>query len=532
MNLRNVPGPTGRHRRVKTCSGSSAAAAGRACLVLVRNYQLAHVVVAGLRARLAEAGGDVPVLVPPMYGDEFAASGAERRLRTWWEAQRTGLELSAATLLVVDVEELTGLGRVSYVAVQPGETTDRSYARGGAVIEVPSGTVRELVDAVVPGMVGDRERGEPSKAARSVFSLPRPEWQMKPLWDRQLVRTAVLSGALGITAWLLPAAMQPGLAQAAPVQQQQDAPAASTVPSPEGEAAVPAPPAPAGEAPAPAPPGATPDGSVANPSANEPAPARDWNSNEFGARTVDGAVAGSSLGLIGGPVGSRLGAGAGAVWNASAYVDRTLDAEDKRGIREWDKEGPMLPSQDELDPAFQPTKGEVSAGVAKQPGSDSESLPYLGQAGTPSGDFAKNVGNGAGLGSLVPGNAGRVTTPLGGLVGLGVYGKTHPDQAKAVGETVKTLGESAEQSDPGYAMGQLIADQRASQPTPAAPGPSTGEQVLNALSESAAQSDPGYAVGQVLADRAGIGADAGGGSRGCGSGAGSFDGGAGAQRSG
>lgn len=220
MYLRKVPHPPGCPPQAKARSGSPDDSAGRAYLVLVRDLQLASSVTVAMRSRLAGTGGSVPVLVPPMYGDEFAAPGAAQRLRAWWDGQRTGVELSAAALLIVDAEELAGLGRVAYVAVQPGLTGARTYPGRCAVHEVPAATVGELVDAVVSGTVGAEDSGEPSKSARSAFSSPRSERHPKPLWDRQLLRTAVLTGALGFGAWLLSAAVQPGQAQAATTHQQ------------------------------------------------------------------------------------------------------------------------------------------------------------------------------------------------------------------------------------------------------------------------------------------------------------------------
>ena len=176
-----------------------------------------------MRSQLAVAGRDMPVLVPPMYGDEFSAPGAAERLRGWWDAQRTGVELTAATLLIVDVEELAGLGRIAYVAVQPGMPRARSYGRDAAVIEVPAGTVRDLVDAVVSRTAGAGDRGGPSETRRPVSSLRRPEQDSKPLWDGRLARTAMVTGALGVGAWLLSSAFAPGQAQAASVQEQQQA---------------------------------------------------------------------------------------------------------------------------------------------------------------------------------------------------------------------------------------------------------------------------------------------------------------------
>jgi hypothetical protein len=113
MHLRRVPEPPGRHAKPKARSGSAVAQGSRACLVLVRDLQLANAVVVGMRSQLAVAGRDMPVLVPPMYGDEFSAPGAAERLRGWWDEQRTGVELTAATLLIVDVEDLAGLGRIA-----------------------------------------------------------------------------------------------------------------------------------------------------------------------------------------------------------------------------------------------------------------------------------------------------------------------------------------------------------------------------------------------------------------------------------
>src|SRR5262245_54264659 len=159
----------------------------RAFAVLIRDPGPADAVAAAIRARVAD---DIPVLVPP------ADHATLHRLTAWWGGQRTGVELSAATLVVVDAEELAGLGRIAYVAVPPGS---RAYA-GARVVEVPAGTVRDLVDAVVPG--------EPIADAH-------------PLWSRPLVRTAVLTGALGFGGWLLTTAFQPGQAQADTVHHHQ-----------------------------------------------------------------------------------------------------------------------------------------------------------------------------------------------------------------------------------------------------------------------------------------------------------------------
>ncbi|WP_189111576.1 hypothetical protein [Streptomyces camponoticapitis] len=147
-----------------------------------------------------------------MHGFEFAAAATAQRLRAWWDGQHTGVNLSAATLLIVETEELAGLGRAAYVAVPPGPRVIRPYPHGADVTEVPANTVHELVD-VVAGALGAGRRGEPSKSAQSAYSLPHPDWHMKGLWDGRLVRTAMVTGALGVGAWLLSAAM-PAQAQA------------------------------------------------------------------------------------------------------------------------------------------------------------------------------------------------------------------------------------------------------------------------------------------------------------------------------
>lgn len=174
--------------------------AGPACLVLAKDVRLAGAVAAGLRSRLAETA----VLVPPMSGDGLAVPWAAQRLRAWWDGQRTGVELSEATLLIVDAEELAGVGRVAYVAVPPGQVGARSYAPGSAVIEVPAATVGDLVEAVVTGTPG-----------AAILALPRSRWRARRVWDRGIVRTAVLTGILGFGGWLLSAVLQPGAAQAA-----------------------------------------------------------------------------------------------------------------------------------------------------------------------------------------------------------------------------------------------------------------------------------------------------------------------------
>jgi hypothetical protein len=185
MHPRNVPDPPGSPAQATARSGSPEDHAGRACLVLVRDLQLAYAVALGMKSLLAKAGRNVPVLVPPMYGEEFAAPEAEDRLRACWDGQRTGVELSAATLVIIDVEDLAGLARVAYVAVRPGQAAVRAYTRDGAVIEVPAVRVRELVDAAVSGTFGACARSEPSKTGRSVFS---PESLAKPLWNRRLIQ--------------------------------------------------------------------------------------------------------------------------------------------------------------------------------------------------------------------------------------------------------------------------------------------------------------------------------------------------------
>ena len=223
MAVWEVRGPAGRPAHAKARSDAPEGLAGRtgqACqafLVLARDVQLAETIAVGVRSRLADTGEEIPVVVAPMFGEDFAAPTAVQRLWAWWDRQHIGVELSLATLLIVDVEELTGLGRVAYVAVPPGQVGARSYPRDGAVIEVPAATVGELVDAAVPGTVGARSpvRGESSDPARSAFSVPRVEWRAKPVWGRSVVRAAVVTGALGVGGWLLTAAMQPGQAQAA-----------------------------------------------------------------------------------------------------------------------------------------------------------------------------------------------------------------------------------------------------------------------------------------------------------------------------
>ncbi|WP_147266840.1 hypothetical protein [Streptomyces diacarni] len=128
MYPREVPGSPGSPPQASARPGPSKGHSAHVCLAMVRDYQLAHAVVAGIRSRLAEAGEDVPVLLAPMYGDEFAAPGAAWRLRAWWDTQVTGVQLSDAALLLVGVEEaeLAGLGRVAYMAVPPGPRRARS----------------------------------------------------------------------------------------------------------------------------------------------------------------------------------------------------------------------------------------------------------------------------------------------------------------------------------------------------------------------------------------------------------------------
>ena len=175
---------------------------GPACLLLAKDIRLAGAVAAGLRSRLAE----VPVLVPPMSGDDLSVPWAAQRLRAWWDGQRTGSALSAATLLIVDAEELAGVGRVAYVAVPPGQVGARTYAPGSAVIEVAATTVGDLVEAVVTGTPG-----------AAIVALPRSRWRARRVWDRRVVRTAVLTGILGIGGWLLSAVLPPAQVQAATV---------------------------------------------------------------------------------------------------------------------------------------------------------------------------------------------------------------------------------------------------------------------------------------------------------------------------
>ncbi|WP_229701366.1 hypothetical protein [Streptomyces camponoticapitis] len=214
-----------------------------------------------------------------------------------------------------------------------------------------------------------------------------------------------------------------------------------------------------------------PDGQIVNPRANEPAPAPSFKWNELGGRTADGMIAGNSLGGVRGPLTGAAGALVGGTWNAGEYVNRFPDS--RRILRDMDGAIPPDPSMDPLNPAFQPTRGEVSAGVARPPGT--EVGPYLGQAGTPAADLAKDVGNGSGIGGMV-GTVAEKAAPIGraaGTVyGLGVYGTNHPDQMQA-------LSDAAKASEPGYAMGEAIAEARgveippqqdASQPPQANPG--------------------------------------------------------------
>ncbi|MET9859677.1 hypothetical protein ABZY93_10200, partial [Streptomyces smyrnaeus] len=495
----------------------------------------------------------MPVLLAPMYGHEFAAPGAVWRLRAWWDVQATGVELSAATLLIVGVEEeeLAGLGRVAYVAVPPGQARACPSPRGGPVIEVPAATIGELIDAVGSSMIGAGDRDEPAKRARSVVPFPQSERHAKPLWSHQLVRTA---GALGVGAWLFSASMQPGQAQAAdhsslPQQQhttraaaqqahphagaepvptsaagpgvpgpQQDRPGtpaavsgsfasgeppATATPSAPSAPAAPAAPVTGQDAPAdpPAPPddGPRPDESIVNHRANEPAPGPAWKWGDFGGRTAEGVVAGSGTGAVAGPKGASAGGILGGLWNASAYLSqypevvRALNQSQPGWI-------PPEPSKDPLNPAFRPTRGEVSAGVAKPPGSGKKP-PYLGQSGTPAGDFTKDVGYGGAVGTVLGfGNKkySGITGRLGIAGGLGVYAKNHPDQVQALADTLR-------EAEPGYATGQVLAEKRALEPTPAEisagvappPGPSAAAQILKTLREA----EPGYATGQALAEK-------------------------------
>lgn len=157
----------------------------QAFLVLVRDAELADAVAGGLRSRLAAAGRETPVLVPPPTRVHI------NRLAAWWRVQRTGVELASATLVIIDGAELAGLGRKAYVAVPPYmEAGDPD----GAVVPVPTADLRGLIDAVLPGEapVGSGTRS---------------------LWGRTL-RAAALTGVIGVGGWLLTAGFQAGPAQA------------------------------------------------------------------------------------------------------------------------------------------------------------------------------------------------------------------------------------------------------------------------------------------------------------------------------